>query len=61
MPGYILSGARHKEDMTQAELAQKTGIPQRHISEMENSKRTIGKSAAKKFAAALDVDYRIFL
>ncbi len=61
LPGGILAGARHKEDMTQRELARKSGIPQRHISEMENGKRSIGKANARKLAEILDVDYRIFL
>jgi transcriptional regulator with XRE-family HTH domain len=38
-----------------------TGIPQRHISEMENGKRPIGKKNAKKFAEVLKIDYRVFL
>lgn len=39
-----------------------TGIPQRHISEMENGKRGIGKERARKIAEALHVsDYRFFL
>ena len=60
-PGVCLSGARIKEDMTQVELSNLTGIPQRHISEMENNKRPIGKINAKKLAEALTVDYRLFL
>lgn len=60
--GTVLRGARLKEEMTQKELADKTGIPQRHISEMENGKRAIGKNRAEKLASALNVpDYRIFL
>jgi DNA-binding XRE family transcriptional regulator len=59
--GTALRGARGKEDLTQQQLAELTGIPQRHISEMENSKRPIGKENAKKLAAALNVSYRIFL
>ena len=42
LPGVCLRGARHKEGLTQVALAQKSGIPQRHISEMENGKRPIG-------------------
>jgi plasmid maintenance system antidote protein VapI len=39
-----------------------SGIPQRHISEMENGKRQIGRERAKKLADALHVaDYRVFL
>lgn len=60
--GTILRGTRLKEGLTQKELAEKTGIPQRHISEMENGKRSIGKNRAEKLAKALNVaDYRIFL
>jgi DNA-binding XRE family transcriptional regulator len=56
-----LQGIRYREDMTQRQLSDVTGIPQRHISEMENGKRAIGKEAAKKLAAALNCDYRTFL
>ena len=56
-----LRGYRTRENLTQRELAEKTGVPQRHISEMENGKRTIGKETARKLAAALHVDYRVFL
>jgi transcriptional regulator with XRE-family HTH domain len=48
--------------VTQQELADMTGMPQRHISEMETGKRQIGKERAKKLAEALHVsDYRVFL
>ena len=36
-----------------------TGIPQRHISEMERGKRPIGKERAKKLAVALNINYRV--
>jgi DNA-binding XRE family transcriptional regulator len=57
----VLRGARGREDMTQQQLAELTGIPQRHISEMERGKRPIGKENAKKLAAVLNTDYRVFL
>jgi ribosome-binding protein aMBF1 (putative translation factor) len=57
----ILRGARSKAGITQTGLSELTGIPQRHISEMERGKRSLGKETAKKLATALDVDYRIFL
>jgi plasmid maintenance system antidote protein VapI len=38
-----------------------TGIHRRHISEMENGKRPIGKENAKKLAKVLNADYRMFL
>lgn len=60
-PSVCLRGARGKEELTQRQLAEMTGIPQRHISEMEQGKRPIGKETAKKLAKALNVDYRVFL
>jgi ribosome-binding protein aMBF1 (putative translation factor) len=59
--GECLAGSRYKEGLTQRELAEKTGIPQRHISEMENGKRLIGKKLARKLGEILNVDYRVFL
>jgi hypothetical protein len=60
-PGIFLAGARGKEGVTQKWLSDKTGVSQRHISEMENNKRLIGKKNAMKFAKALQIDYRVFL
>ena len=60
-PGTYLAGARHREGLTQRQLAEKSGIPQRHISEMENGKRSIGKENARRLAAALNADYRAFM
>ena len=59
--GIYLKGSRYREELTQVRLAEMTGIPRRHISEMESGKRPIGKESAKKLAAALHVDYRMFL
>ena len=59
--GTYLAGARHREGLTQRQLAEKSGIPQRHISEMENGKRPVGKENGKRLAAALDTDWRAFL
>lgn len=59
--GVSIRGARGKEGLTQKQLAELTGIAQHHISEMENGKRPIGKETAKKLAAALNIDYRVFL
>lgn len=59
--GIVLAGARHKEGMSQHELSRLTGIPQRHISEMENAKRPIGKENAKKLSTALRIGYKVFL
>lgn len=61
VPSSILRGARGKAAYTQSQLAELTGIPQRHISEMERGKRPIGKETARKLSTALNVDYRVFL
>lgn len=61
IPSSVLRGARGKEELTQTRLSELTGIPQRHISEMERGRRPIGKETAKKLAVALKVDYRVFL
>lgn len=60
-PGALLKGARYKEDMTQEQLAKASGIARRHISEMENNRRSIGKERARRMAEVLKVDYRVFL
>lgn len=60
-PAAMLRGARHKAELTQKQLAAKLDIRQHHLSEMENSKRPIGKQMAKRFAKALVTDYRLFL
>ena len=56
-----LRGARGRDGMTQVELAEKLGIPQQNISEMESGKRPIGKAMAKRLAAIFRVNYRVFL
>ena len=60
-PGSYLAGFRHREGMTQMELADRSSVPRRHISEMENGKRTIGEANAKKLAEALNIDPRLLL
>jgi len=62
-PDYsvALRGARNKEGLTQTELSRLTGIPQGHISQMENGKMEIGKERARRLAEVLNVNYRIFL
>lgn len=56
-----LRAYRSRENLTQRQLAELTGIPQRHISEMENGKRVIGKELAKRLSKALHADYQVFL
>lgn len=59
--GVCIRGGRVKEGLTQKQLAERIGIVQHHISEMETGKRTVGKEMAKKLAEVLNVDYRVFL
>ena len=61
LPGVCLRGARYREGFTQKQLADMIGIPQRHISMMENGKRPIGKEMAKRLGKALSISYKVFL
>ena len=61
LPGVSLRASRAKENLTQKQLAELVGIPQRHISEMENGKRPIGKEMAKRFGKVLNISYKVFL
>lgn len=53
-PAGALRAYRYREDLTQAQLAKKTGIAQGHISAMERGKRAIGIKSAKTLAKALN-------
>jgi transcriptional regulator with XRE-family HTH domain len=59
--GAVLRGYRLREGLTQEQLAKKLKALQSHVSQMEHSKRPIGKAMAKKLAKIFNTDYRIFL
>lgn len=59
--GSAIRGLRYREELTQAQLAEKIGVKRHHISEMENGKRPIGKEMAKRLAKALNTNYKVFL
>jgi len=61
LPRVSLVGARHKEGLTQKQLADKLGIKQGYISDMESGKRSIGIAMAKRLGKALNISYKIFL
>lgn len=63
LPKYAIAlrGARKKEDLSQKELSEKTGIDISNISKMENGERKIGRIVAKKLAKVLKISYRVFL
>ena len=61
-PGKALRIYRENAGLTQTALGERMGgVPRQHISNMENGKRPIGKENAKRLAAALHTDYRVFL
>jgi DNA-binding XRE family transcriptional regulator len=60
-PGRRLRGLRTREGITQKELAEKIGIRQHHVSEMESGTRKIGLVMAKRIAKACNISHRIFL
>ena len=52
-PGDLLQGYRLKHELSQEQLAEKTGICQTVLSAYENGKRKLTRKAAIKIAAAL--------
>lgn len=59
--GVLLRGTRHREALTQVEMAKKLGVTQADLSKMESGKRPIGKIIAKRIEKAFGVNYRYFL
>ena len=53
--GNLLAGARLKAGLTQAELADKTGIRQNMISDYERGRRTFSDDMAKRLSKVLKV------
>jgi DNA-binding XRE family transcriptional regulator len=59
--GALLKGLRARENLSQIDFAKKISVTQANLSKMENGKRPIGKTVAKRIAAVFAVDYRYFL
>lgn len=59
--GMVLRGARFRENMTQKELAKRSGVSQDNISRIENGKRVVGEKVAKKLAKPLKINYLLLL
>ena len=59
--GRALLGLRYREDLTQKQFAEKLGIKQSHVSEMENNRRPISLQMAKKISKIFGVGYKVFL
>lgn len=60
-PAMALRGLRGKENLTQAELAERLGISQNMVSDMESGKRNISPKMAKRIGEAFKVPYKIFV
>jgi len=60
-PAMLLRGYRGKLDMTQKELADKLGVTQNRVSDMESGKRPISKNMAVKLGGLFDTPYKSFL
>ena len=60
-PAMALRGLRGKEDITQAELAERLGISQNMVSDMESGKRNISLKMAKRIAEEFKVPYKAFV
>jgi DNA-binding XRE family transcriptional regulator len=59
--GLVLRGMRYRENVSQKELAKRSGVNQNEISKIENGKRTVGKKVSKKLAEALNFNYELLL
>ncbi len=60
-PGMVLAGFRLKLGLTQSGLADRLGISQNRVSDMENGKRPISKAMAAKLGQLFTVPYKAFL
>jgi Predicted transcriptional regulator len=60
-PAMALRGLRVKEDITQAELAERLGIKQNVVSDMESGRRNISPKMAKRIAEEFSVPYKAFV
>ena len=60
-PGFRLRGLRAREGITQKQLAERLGIRQHHVSEMEKGSRLISLDMAKRIGEAYGVSYKVFV
>jgi transcriptional regulator with XRE-family HTH domain len=60
-PGDSVRVARELQEMTQADLAAASGIPQPTISSIESGRATLGAERAEKLARALKVHPAVLL
>jgi DNA-binding XRE family transcriptional regulator len=60
-PAMALRGLRVKEDVTQQQLAERLGITQTMVSDMEIGKRPISLKMAKRIGETFKIPYKLFL
>lgn len=60
-PGDMIKGVRARESLTQKQMADKLGIRQHHISEMEKGVRPITLEMAKRIGKTFDISHKVFL
>lgn len=58
--GKKIHDYRKAAELTQAELEEKSGLPQSHISRIENGKHSPSRATLEKIASALDVPLKVF-
>lgn len=54
-------GIRHREDLTQKEMAKRLHLTQSNISDIERGQRPIGKKLARQIAEKFSAEYRLLL
>ncbi|HAT3892527.1 TPA: helix-turn-helix domain-containing protein [Legionella pneumophila] len=59
--GALLKGLRARENLSQIEFAKLIHVTQANLSKMENGKRPIGKTIAKRLEQTFNVNYKYFL
>lgn len=59
--GALLKGLRARENLNQMEFAKLINVTQANLSKMENGKRPIGKTIAKRLEQVFNVNYKYFL
>ena len=60
-PGMAVRGFRFRDGLTQEELADRLGVAQTRVSELESGKRRISVAMAKRLSTVFDIPYRAFL
>lgn len=58
--GKKIHNYRKAAKLTQTELEKKSGLPQSHISRIENGKHSPSRATLEKIASALDVPLKVF-